>query len=295
MLKFKRFDFSPILGWSVSRYDTFATCKRKYFYQYYAKYDPDFTRERIDALKKLTSIPLETGNIAHDIISTVLQRLLKSNSEINRQRFQEFVDKKAELNCKNKTFFEVHYAEKEAVTPVDMLPTINESLSAFLGSPRFEWVKEKAIKSKNDWLIEPPGYGETRINDMKAYCKVDFLFVNEGRIVILDWKTGKRMEEKHGKQLLGYSAWAAYHLNADAAKIDPILAYLRPAYEEVKLTPSTSDLENFAAQIRVETDEMYALCSDVEENAPMDKATFEMTANLGLCKYCNYKELCNRI
>jgi len=77
MVKIEKFDFTPILGWSITRYDMFTTCKRRYYYQYYAKYDPEIKRAKIDALKKLTSIPLEIGNIVHDTISAVLKRLLK--------------------------------------------------------------------------------------------------------------------------------------------------------------------------------------------------------------------------
>ena len=49
-MELKRFDYTPILGWSMTRYDVFSICKRKYYYQYYAKYDPEFPRVRIEAL-----------------------------------------------------------------------------------------------------------------------------------------------------------------------------------------------------------------------------------------------------
>lgn len=295
MLKIKRYDFTTILGWSVSRYDMFTICKRLYYYQYYAKFDSDYPREKIDALKNLTSVPLEVGNIVHDTISTVLQRLLKSEDEIDRERFEVFVEKKVKQSCKSKPFFEVYYAEMESVEPEDILPAINECLTTFLDSPRFEWIKDKAIGSKRDWLIEPPGYGEARIDGMKVYCKVDFLFIVDGRIVIMDWKTGKRDEKKHGKQLLGYSTWAAHHLNASASNIDSIIAYLRPSYEEVELSPADSDIEDFVVQISAERQQMYAFCSDVEQNLPLEKETFPMTTQWGFCRYCNFKELCNRI
>ena len=295
MLKVKRYQFSSILGWSVTRYDTFTACKRMYYYQYYAKFDPDYPREKIDALKNLTSIPMEIGNIVHDTVSTVLRRLLKSNEEIDQQRFEAFVETMTAENCKNKAFFEVYYSDRESVEPPDILPSINECLTTFLDSARFRWIKDKAISSKHDWLIEPPGYGEARIDGMKVYCKVDFLFVVDGRIIILDWKTGKRAEEKHGKQLLGYTTWAAHHLSASAADIDAVIAYLRPSYEEVELSASDSDLKEFALQIRAETEEMYSFCSDMQENMPLEKESFPMTSRLGFCKYCNFKELCDRV
>lgn len=273
----------------------FNTCKRLYYYQYYSKFDTDFSKEKINELKNLTSIPLEIGNIVHDTISTILKRLLKSNNDIDRQRFEIFVEKKTAQNCKSKNFFEVYYSEMESVETEDILPDIKESLNIFLDSPRFKWIRDKAISSRHEWLIEPPGYGEARINGMKVYSKVDFLFVVDGKIVILDWKTGKQDQEKHRKQLLGYSVWSAHHLNVSAGEIDAIIAYLRPSYEEITLTPEEDDLRKFASQICTETEQMYAFCRNVQDNFPLEKASFPMISQRAFCNYCNYKELCDRI
>ena len=295
MIKTKRYKFTPILGWSASRYDMFDRCKRLYYYQYYAKYDREFPRERIDDLKTLTSIPLEIGNIVHDTIAAILRRLLKTNSEIDQQKFKAFVERKITQQCQHKRFFEVYYAEMEAVEPSDLFLAVDESLTSFLGSSRFEWTQEHALTGSNEWLIEPPGYGESRIDGMKVYCKVDFLFIVDGIVTILDWKTGKRDQEKGTKQLLGYSTWAAHHLNISAEKIEAVIAYLRPSYEEVVLKPSDDSLIEFATQVAWETEEMYAFCKDMAENIPLDKESFPMIPASGFCSYCNYKELCRRI
>lgn len=295
MIKTKRYKFTPILGWSASRYDMFDRCKRLYYYQYYAKYDREYSREQIDDLKTLTSIPLEIGNIVHDTLAAILRRLLKTNREIDRQKFEDFVERKIAQQCQHKRFFEVYYTETEAVEPLDLLPAIDESLTSFLDSERFLWIRDHALTGKNEWLIEPPGYGESRIDSLKVYCKVDFLFVVDGIVTILDWKTGKRDQEKGSKQLLGYSTWAAHHLNTSAEKIEAIIAYLRPAYEEAVLKPSEDNLIEFATRVASETEEMYAFCRDVPDNLPLDKESFPMIPKSGFCSYCNYKELCKRI
>ena len=87
-MKIKAFGFTPILGWSFSRYDTFSDCKRKYYYQYYGKYDPEYKRAKIDFLKGLTTIPMEIGNVSHDVIQSVLERLLKSTAPIDTEKFE---------------------------------------------------------------------------------------------------------------------------------------------------------------------------------------------------------------
>ena len=59
----KKFVFSPKLGWSVSRYNLFETCKRQYYYNYYAKYDTEYPTQKILALKKNDLHP--PGNRKH--------------------------------------------------------------------------------------------------------------------------------------------------------------------------------------------------------------------------------------
>ena len=58
-MKIKEFEYTAILGWSSTRYDIFSECKRKYYYQYYAKFDKEYQKHNIDFLKGLTSIPME--------------------------------------------------------------------------------------------------------------------------------------------------------------------------------------------------------------------------------------------
>ena len=83
-MEMKRYAYTPVLGWSFSRYETFSNCKRKYFYNYYAKHDTVFDIKKILFLKKLTSIPLEIGNISHEVIEGVLKRLIKTTEPIDR-------------------------------------------------------------------------------------------------------------------------------------------------------------------------------------------------------------------
>ena len=129
---------------------------------------------------------------------------------------------------------------------------------------------------------------------MKAYCKVDFLFPVEDTIYILDWKTGKPDEKKHKKQILGYTAWAGYHFNKGLAQIRPIVAYLQPVYSELEIAIAEDEYQNFAALVKRETEEMYALCKDKEKNVPLAKDAFPQTINTKICSFCNYRELCGR-
>ena len=292
-MKIKEFEYTSILGWSSTRYDIFSECKRKYFYQYYAKFDKEYQKHNIDFLKGLTSIPMEIGNISHDVVKDVLERLKKSTAPVDKHKFEAYVKNIAQSRTK-KNYFEVHYKVQEKIDPDQLFHKTYASLNNFLESERFGWIKESAISEMDKWIIEPEGYGESRLEGLKWYCKVDFMFPSGEKIIILDWKTGKKNEKKHSKQLVGYAAWASFHLDRKASDIEPIIVYLHPEYEEISLNITDVELMEYKERILRETKEMYGYCSNFEENIPLDKEKFPLREDTTICKYCNFKELCHR-
>lgn len=298
----RKFDYTSVLGWSVSRYDSFAICKRQYFYKYYAQFDLEYDLLKINSLKYLTSIPLEIGNVTHKVIKTLLDRVRKTPEPINNDRFLDFVTRKTIETVERKKFSEIYYRERDGIDAVsDILPSVLDASRNLLGSDRFKWLLSDARARRDEWIVDPEGFGECRIDNMKAYCKVDFLFPVGDELVIIDWKTGKEQktaptehQDKHGRQMRGYVAWAHFQFEKDIAKIKPFVAFLLPAYRERSYSGNEFDIEDFADTIRDETEQMYGYCRDVDENFPKAKEEFEMTHNLAICKFCNFRELCGR-
>jgi hypothetical protein len=198
----------------------------------------------------------------------------------------------AEDALENTVFDEVVYGVQPFVSLDEVYPKVRSCLENFLASDRFAWLTQVAINTSGDWLIEPPGFGETRLEELKAYFKVDFLFPVEDAYYIIDWKSGKVDSEKHRKQLLGYTTWAAYHYELNPGEVRPVIAYLYPDYREEQASFTGEDLENFAVQVRAETYEMYEYCRDVEQNIPLDKREFPLVDNERICSYCNYRGVC---
>ncbi|MDR2772685.1 MAG: PD-(D/E)XK nuclease family protein [Elusimicrobiota bacterium] len=285
----KRFEFSKELGWSVSRYDRFLNCKRQYFYDYYAQFDREVPVEKILFLKKLTSKALEVGNIVHDVIRDLLRRYQKSSKELKRDKFYEYARRMTEEYCK-KTFAESYYGSV-LISADEVFIKIKKILDNFLDSKRFKWLSLNAKDTALQWIIEPEGYGETRIKNRKAYCKVDFLFPMGDKLYILDWKTGSPSIQKHRKQLVGYSLWANFHFNKPIKEIIPSIAYLYPEYEEKEIQVDAKTIADFGDQVIEEMDNMYSYLQDVENNIPKEKKEFPAQTNR-LCAYCNYREIC---
>jgi len=288
----EKFEYTTILGWSLSRYDKFKLCQRQYFYSYYPKYDTDYSEYKIKELKSLTSIPLAIGIVTHDVIAKLLERLIQSEKPINRKLFLDYTESKIQKFCKQNKFSEIYYEQVEKINERELFASIKTNLENLLNSERFEWIKEKATKNKNNWIIEPPGYGEFRLEGMKTYCKVDFLFPFDKKSYIIDWKTGKEDRKKHDKQLMGYVCWASYNFKNKSEDYIAISAYLSPTYREKEIQFEKYQIENFIHTVQKETEEMHSFCEDISENIPVPKENFKKTTNEKICNYCNFREIC---
>jgi len=118
----KRFPFTPILGWSATRYDLFSVCKRKYFFHYYAKYDLEIQVRQLTRFKELVTLPLETGGIVHQVIEALLNRLKTTTQDIDRPRFHAYADNLIAQSLEQKPFEEVVYGEVSQIDPSDLAP-----------------------------------------------------------------------------------------------------------------------------------------------------------------------------
>lgn len=288
----KKFPFTNILGWSVSRYDVFTSCKRKYFYAYYSKHDTEVDIKKIQRLKNLTTVALEIGNIAHDVIRDLLIRLQTSSVTVNQEKLKAYTLKMAADYCASKEFMEIYYQQTQNVSSEEIGLVAYQSVVNLLNSERFEWLNSIPIEKRKDWIIEPDGFGETRINDLKAYCKVDFLIPLDDKAFILDWKTGKKDEQKHKKQMIGYSMFAHHNLGFTPVNISSYVAYIKEKYEELAPKISTEEITTFIDTVKRESEEMYKFNIDIQSNIPIPKEHFEMVNN-GLCRFCEYRELCS--
>jgi CRISPR/Cas system-associated exonuclease Cas4 (RecB family) len=293
-IRLPSFPFTPQLGWSTTRSETFRACRRRYFYQYYGKFDSEIPLEQILHLKGLSSIPMMVGTAVHDVLATLLKRLLRSVDPIDRERFARHTERTLSGLLSGLELMETYYGKRPLPEAAELLEPVQSCLERFLASERYSWVRDQ-LSSDPPWLIEPPGYGETRLRGHKIYAKVDVLIRLPGQTVILDWKSGRQDPAKHTRQLLGYAAWAEHNLQIPAGDIRCVLAYLQPDYQELEKQPSSDELDGLAVEVAAEIQQMQALCRDPERNIPHEKQAFPLTDNAGICRNCQFRELCDRI
>lgn len=295
-VKLGSYKFSKILGWSNSRYELFKKCKRAYYYTYYPKFVQSVPVSKVQFLKSLTTVPLEIGNVVHHIIETFLKRLQKSNSAIEEVRFIQYGLTLCQKLFTEKTFLEEYYNQVEKVDLDFALNRIEGTLNKFLKSEVYSWIFMKALHNSENWIVEPDGFGETRINGLKAYSKMDFLFPVDDELYILDWKSGKKDIMKHTNQLLGYAvAIKSENPHIDVTSIFPQIVYMSPEKVEafeISITPDK--IESYFATVAEQTKEMHSYCVDIENNIPHPIEQFPQNHHKKLCHYCQFQELCQQ-
>jgi CRISPR/Cas system-associated exonuclease Cas4 (RecB family) len=288
----KRYDYTDILGWSHSRYRTFNECRRKYYYHYYGKRFQPQIREQVMELRELKTRPLLNGTIVHDLIEKALNHL-KFNFTFEESEFLAYAKKEIDDACNNAKSFEKYYDNSDLDVSSIRIGAL-DAVSNFLGSERFKLLLSSTQEMRKSWVIEPPGFGETRFNGKKVYFKVDFLTIENGNYFVFDWKTGKKDIINHSEQIKGYALWVMDHYSVPVEKVKMILAYVSDSYEEAEVDVTPFDLSKLAGDIENQTEYMYDMCSDIEGNIPKQIDSFPQIENERLCKYCNFKILCDK-
>lgn len=288
------YPFSPQLGWSSTRSETFRTCRRRYFFQYYGRFDSELPPALILRLKRLGSIPTAIGEAVHQVLAVLLRRLLRTAVPIDRQRFEAHVRHTITALLAEGELMEVYYGQCPAPLLEELLDPVMACLNQVLHAERFTWLQQ-VLQADPRYLIEPPGFGEARLQGLKIYAKVDCLIEVDGEAVILDWKSGRQDPAKHLRQLLGYAAWANDQLQLPAERIRCVAAYLQPTYEEIEKRPSAEELQGLATEVAAEIQAMESFCRDPQRNIPLAKEAFPLTENTAYCRFCSFRELCDRM
>ena len=216
-------------SWSVSRHDTFASCRRRYFYSYYASNeDPEIKR-----LKKLSALPMWAGNVVHQTI----ENFLKTRDTLPLPEEQEALiratvhdDMLANWRESEAGTAGFRLFEHEYETPIEqedkriVVNIVMRSLRAFF---RSETLREVLLVGREQWLTVED-LVSFEVGDATVFLRMDLAYRNrEGRVVIVDWKTGRGEGRFSEVQLAGYALYAARQgWVQEPEEIETELAYL---------------------------------------------------------------------
>ena len=287
-------------SWSVSRHDSFNSCRRKYFYSYYASNeDPEIKR-----LKKLSALPLWAGSIVHETI----EAFLKSHDAIPSPEAQDAIVKAAvhgdmlanwrqseqgvgfdEAGVLRFRLFEHEYqVTVDADDKKIVVGIVMRSLRNFF---RSDLLREVMALGRTNWLtIEDLVSFE--VEGVPVFLRMDLAYRDkDGRVVIVDWKTGRGEGRFSEVQLAGYALYAAQQgwvKSADELRTE--LAYLAiPRY--VRRSVDQKRLDHARSFIAKSASNMKALLLDPLANVGRLE-DFPMIERPSVCKRCNFRRLC---
>ena len=282
-------DFS----WSVSRHDTFESCRRRYFYSYYAaQEDPEIHR-----LKKLSALPLWAGSVVHETIEAFLKErdAMPSVTEqeaivhaaVHGRMLGDWKD--SEAGALRFRLFEHEYQTPiEAEDKKIVVGIVRRSLRNFFRSPT---LLDALAAGRANWLtIED--LISFKVGETDVFLRMDLAYRRaDGRVVIVDWKTGRGEGRFSEVQLAGYALYASRQGWAKSPEeIETELAYLAlPRY--VRRTLDAQKLERAQAFIEKSASRMKTLLLDPLLNLARLE-DFPMIDRPQLCRRCNFRRLC---
>jgi hypothetical protein len=279
-------------SWSVSRHDTLSSCERKYFYSYYAStFDPEIRR-----LKKLSALPLWAGNVVHQAI----ENFLKTNDTVPGTVEQEALIRAtihegmlADWKDSEAASLRFRLFEHEYQVPVEpedkkiVVGTVMRSLRNFFKCS----VLGQAMRAGRSRWLTIEDLVSFEVGGVTVFLRMDLAFRDtDGRVVIVDWKTGRSQGRFNDVQLAGYALYAAEQGWGAPEEIVTELAYLAlPRF--VRKSVDRARLEGARGFIVKSAGRMKSLLVDPELNLA-EMASFERVDRPQVCRRCNFRRLC---
>ena len=277
----------------MSRHDTFSSCARRYYYSYYAaEADPEIYR-----LKKLSALPLWAGSIVHETI----ENFLKTRDAVPSPEEQEALvratvhsDMLANWRESEQGTVGFRLFEHEYEVPVDkedkriVVNTVMRSLRNFFKSPTLQ----EAFRAGRERWLTVEDLVSFDVDGVQVFLRMDLAYRSpEGKVVIVDWKTGRGEGRFSEVQLAGYALYAARQgWVQDPQEIETELAYLAiPRY--VRRGVDAKKLENARAFIGKSAGSMKSLLLDPAANLARLE-DFAMIDRPRWCRRCNFRRLC---
>jgi hypothetical protein len=280
-------------SWSASRHDTFATCRRRYYYSYYASLEDDEIRR----LKRLSALPLWAGGIVHDTIES----FLRSNDVLPPAEEQEALVRsvvhsgmvsdwrESEAGSRRFRLFEHEYG-----IPVEQedkrlaVTTVMRSLRNFF---RTETLRHALEAGRARWLALED-LVSFHVGDIEVFLRMDLAYrERDGRVVIVDWKTGRGEGRFNEIQVAGYALYATERgWVGDPEEISTELSYL-VIPKAVRRGVTKKMIEHARRFIARSAGDMKALLLDPAENLARLE-DFPMIDRPQVCRRCNFRRLC---
>ena len=299
--------------WSFSADEAFNTCRRK---RYWGKYEmwngwsksaPEIKRKAYMMTKIQNRYSIQ-GVAAEDSIMWVLKEFQKGNTPTAEEAYEavakpylnkcwkESRDQLWRSSPKKCCNLQEHYYGSDDVSAdwiKGTIETVKRCINNFIDQiyPRLSHVtieNEVHVDTVQN-ASEPEHF---RYEGIKIYSIPDYVYKENGKLHIVDWKSGK-MKPEHRYQLGIYGLWGCEVHGYKPEDIILSLEYLS-LNERIELPFSDEYRQEILQVIGTSVGEMseYLKDMDREKNIPIPREEWELAENTYVCKFCNFFELC---
>ncbi len=274
--------FAANLAWSFSRHIAFGDCRRAYWFDYVATYDRDLDsalKSKVWRLRGLSSKRFLLGSFVHNAISEFLSNQTKgrvmAESELHEHLLQNV---ERYRRTARDTIAEYNNGLHVEDTYFDNLRTEGTSqLSMFY---RVLWPPLSRLKYSQHEKLERLAVAGTPVT-----LKVDLVSTApDGRVFVIDWKTGSDDDRYEGDLQVGvYALWASAKFGVDPSRVVTDLHYLRSGKTKPK---------NLSSE-QVETIKEEILREYADFQRAVDMAANPPTPEPGRCLSCKFATVCD--
>jgi hypothetical protein len=301
-------------SWSKSRHEKFEDCRRAYFFAYYGSWGgweaPAGSQVReLYVLKKLSSRWQWAGSLVHDALKRALSRAKGTGELPPLEKVLEQVRAKARAEwagSREKSYWReasrivglVEHEYGEAVGDADWKrlyeQVVDGSLRAFWASPVLEEIRRTP---RERWLTVDE-LDAWDFEGTKIWVAIDFAYQDaEGRVHVLDWKTGKERGVDH-VQVGTYALYAQRKWSVATDAVVGGLVYLvgngLPAGERVTVAADAAALDACTTAMRTSIGAMKATLADPAKNVAREEA-FPRLEERERCRRCPFRRPCGRL
>ncbi|MDH3198519.1 MAG: PD-(D/E)XK nuclease family protein [Candidatus Krumholzibacteria bacterium] len=291
-------------SWSVSRDRVFDECPREYYYHYYGSWGgwedmaPERVRE-IYVLKQLKHRPMWIGEVVHDCIRHSLRNLSRGIPVIPLPEILSITRDRMRTdfrNSRDKRYWRVPKLcglfEHEYEVPVSddewraTAAHVDRCLETFY---RSEAYAQLAALRPDDFL-EVEELRRFELDGFTVNIKLDCAIRETDRIVVWDWKTGRRESAGSQLQMACYAYYASTRYGIPVHRVTPrrFELYTGTVHEDAL---GERALDELLGYIRGSIKDMRALLDEPERNLAREER-FTQVARREICARCSFLRVC---
>ncbi len=295
------------LGWSVSRDRRLKDCARKYYLYHYGsrgghEAERGSAARQALVLRGLRTRQMWVGEVVHEMIELALQSW-KRGERVGVEALVERGTRR--MRAQYAESLQGVYWER----PQSACGLVEHEYR--LALPREEWQAQRdrmerclrgffqlplseSIQRTPLWRwLALESLGSFELDGATVAVRPDFAWRDaNGRVFIVDWKTGKPRVDEERLQLAVYGLYAKRNWGVREEGFTALVAHLDGEHGASVDTHemTAQDLADAEAAVRSSVDTMRGMI----EGGDPDPARFAMTEQLERCGYCSFRRLCGR-